>query len=142
LPGDDLSAGHPGLPLPAKLGIKAGADVLLINAPGLPGLAPLPERVTLVRQSGRGPFDVVLLFCSDRTTLHRRFEASSLKLTNAGALWVCWPKQASGVSTDLTEKDVREYGLRAELGSFVDVKVAAIDAIWSGLKFVRRLTAR
>jgi hypothetical protein len=81
----------------------------------------------------------VLLFCPDRLNLHRRFEPTSYKLTSAGALWVCWPKKASGVSTDLTEKDVRDHGLQVGL---VDVKVAAIDSTWSGLKFVRRLTDR
>jgi hypothetical protein len=85
---------------------------------------------------------VVLLFCPDRMNLHRRFEPTSFKLTSAGALWVCWPKKASGVSTDLTEQNVREYGLQAGGGVFVDVKVAAIDSTWSGLKFVRRLTDR
>ena len=120
------------------MGIKAGATVALINAPDLPGLEPLPERVELDRRPGRGPYDVVLLFCPNQINLHRRFEPASLKLTSAGALWVCWPKKASGISTDLTEQDVREYGLAG--WRLVDVKVAAIDATWSGLKFVRRLT--
>jgi hypothetical protein len=140
--GDLLSAAYSGTPLPAKLGIKAGADIALINAPELPGLVPLPDGVTVTHRSGPGPYDVVLLFCRDRATLFRRFAPTAAKLTTAGALWVCWPKQAAGVTTDLTEKDVREHGLRAELGAFVDVKVAAVDATWSGLKFVRRLTAR
>ena len=56
-----------------------------------------------------------------------------------GMVWVCWPKKASKLPTDLDENVVRDLGL--ELG-FVDVKVAAIDETWSGLKFVRRLRDR
>jgi hypothetical protein len=56
-----------------------------------------------------------------------------------GRLWVCWPKRSSGVATDLTEHIVRELGL-AE--GTVDIKVCAIDDIWSGLAFVRRLRDR
>jgi hypothetical protein len=122
-----------------KLGIKAGAAVLLLNAPELAGLSPLPDRVRVSVRAGRGRYDVVLLFCPDVATLRRRFAPVSPKLTTAGALWVCWPKKASGISTDLSEKEVREYGLECGL---VDVKVAAIDLSWSGLKFVRRLTDR
>jgi len=60
-------------------------------------------------------------------------------LTPAGMLWVSWPKKASGVATDLTENDVRNIGLQAGL---VDVKVCAVNEIWSGLKFVIRLKDR
>jgi hypothetical protein len=122
-----------------KLGIKAGAAVLVLDAPELADLSPLPDQVRVSVRAGRGPYDVVLLFCPDVTTLHRRFAPISAKLTIAGALWVCWPKKASGISTDLSENEVREYGLECGL---VDVKVAAIDLTWSGLKFVRRLTDR
>jgi hypothetical protein len=52
---------------------------------------------------------------------------------------VCWPKKSSGVPTDLTENAVRDFGLAQGL---VDVKVCAIDATWSGLAFVRRVTDR
>ena len=54
-------------------------------------------------------------------------------------IWVCWPKKSSGVPTDLTENHVREFGLA---NGQVDVKIAAIDATWSGLKFVTRLRDR
>jgi len=60
-------------------------------------------------------------------------------LAPAGALWVSWPKRASGVATDVTEDVVRAVALA---GGLVDVKVAAIDEVWSGLKLVRRLKAR
>jgi hypothetical protein len=122
-----------------KLGINAGAAVLVLDAPELADLSPLPDQVRVSVRAGRGPYDVVLLFCPDVATLHRRFAPISAKLTIAGALWVCWPKKASGINTDLSENEVREYGLECGL---VDVKVAAIDLTWSGLKFVRRLTDR
>jgi hypothetical protein len=135
-----MSSGYSGRPLPAKLGLKPGTRVLLLNAPlDLPGLDSLPAGVTAHRRAGAGGYDVVLIFCPDLATLRRRFATGVRLLAVAGAVWVCWPKKASGVATDLGEKAVREHGLTAGL---VDVKVAAIDATWSGLKFVRRLADR
>jgi hypothetical protein len=134
-----VTAGYSGTSLPAKLGIKAGSSLLLIGAPELPDLTPLPADVRIHRRPGTGPYDVVLVFCPDVATLHRRFGMTARHLSTAGALWACWPKKASGVSTDLAEAEVRRHGLASGL---VDVKVAAIDATWSGLKFVRRLADR
>jgi hypothetical protein len=91
------------------------------------------------RRAGREPYDVVLLFCPDRATLVRRFDAAAARHTSAGMIWVCWPKRSSGVVTDLDENVVRDHGLAR---GRVDVKVAAIDATWSGLKFVIRLRDR
>ena len=85
------------------------------------------------------PYDVVLLFVIERHALAELFAKLSGCIVANGAVWVCWPKRASGVVTDLTENVVREHGL---LVGLVDVKVAAIDATWSGLKFVRRLADR
>ena len=84
-------------------------------------------------------FDVAFVFVTDRTTLAREFRRLTPKLVDAGMIWIAWPKKASGVATELTEDAVREAGLTATL---VDVKVCAIDATWSGLKFVRRLRDR
>jgi hypothetical protein len=130
-------AGYSGTPLATKLGVKPGGRLLLDSVPQGWSLADSPVQPHL--RPGREPYDVVLLFCRDSAGLHRRFEPLAARLTTAGALWVCWPKKASGVPTDLTDSTVREYGLAAGL---VDVKVAAIDATWSGLKFVRRLKDR
>jgi hypothetical protein len=131
-------AGYSGTPLPRKLGIVEGTRVLLLGAPDGFDLGPLPG-VELHRRAGRSPYDVVLLFAPDHTTLVRRFATARNRVTVAGALWVCWPKRASGVTTDLDENGVRDHGLASGL---VDVKVAAIDATWSGLKFVVRLRDR
>jgi hypothetical protein len=79
------------------------------------------------------------LSTSERRELERRFPTLERALAPAGILWVSWPKRSSGVATDLTEDVVRTIGLAHGL---VDVKVAAVDAVWSGLKFVRRLRDR
>ncbi len=131
--------GYSGTPLPKKLGIKAAARVLLVDAPDGFDLGPLPGGVALHRRPGREPYDVVVAFCPDSTALHARFGALARRLSTAGALWIAWPKRASGVPTDLTENVVRDVGLAAGL---VDVKVAAVDQTWGGLKFVVRLRDR
>jgi hypothetical protein len=132
-------AGYSGTPLPKKLGIKPDGRVLLIDAPALPALDPLPAGVTVDTSAVDGRYDVIVLFCPDTAHLLLGFAPLVDSLTTAGALWACWPKKSSGVATDLTDHEVRAHGLDCGL---VDVKVAAIDLVWSGLKFVRRLTDR
>lgn len=134
-----MTAGYSGTPLAQKLGIKTGSRLLLVGPPAGFVPEPLPDAVTVHRRRGAGRYEVVVLFCSDARRLHDGFARLIDSLTTAGALWVCWPKKASGVRTDLNENDVRDHGLACGL---VDVKVAAIDATWSGLKFVRRLVDR
>jgi len=134
-----VTAGYSGTALPRKLGIVAGSRVLLVRAPPDLDLAPLPDDVTIHRRRGTGHYDVVLLFCPDVRTLTDRFAPLVDALPPAGALWACWPKKASGVRTDVTERAVHEHGLAVGL---VDVKVAAVNETWSGFKFVRRLRDR
>ena len=119
------TAGYSGTPLATKLGVKAGTRALLVGAPAGWLLPDPPPTATVHTRPGPGAYDVVLLFCPDHATLTRRFDGLSARLTPAGALWVAWPKKASGVATDLTENGVREYGLDHGL---VDVKIAAVDA--------------
>jgi len=136
------AVGYSGKPLAGKLGVKDGSRVLLVGAPAgfdLAAPAGAVVRSRPGRDPGRDPYDVVLAFCPDRAALRRRFAAQLPRLTAAGALWVAWPKRSSGVATDLDENVVRAHGLAAGL---VDVKVAAVDATWSGLKFVRRVADR
>jgi len=132
-------AGYSGTPLPSKLGVRAGSRVLLVDPPIGLGLCPQPSDATVHRRPGRSAYDIVLVFCADSAALRRRFRPLAARLTPAGALWVGWPKRASGLPTDLDENVVRDHGLDVGL---VDVKVAAIDAVWSGLKFVVRLRDR
>ena len=133
-------AGYSGKPLVAKLGIKPDTRIAILNAPkGYDRvLGKQPPRVTR-RPSIVGPLDFVQFFTNEKRELERRFAALARSLAPAGMLWISWPKQASGVATDLTEDVIRAVGLAHGL---VDVKVAAVDDVWSGLKFVRRLEDR
>lgn len=129
-----LPTGYSGKPLATKLGLKPGMKVYVDRGPDDLDLG--DTRPT----SRLGPdTDVVLLFCVDRDRLEERLEPAMAKTAPNGAIWACWPKKTSGVVTDLSDGVVREIGLAAGL---VDVKVAAIDPIWSALKFVRRLRDR
>jgi len=134
------SAGYSGTPLPRKLGIKPQARVGLIGAPYDfdEVLGELPPGVS-VRRRARGTFDVIVVFVQKRSELERRLPVLKKALDQAGGLWVAWPKRSSGVATDLGERIVRELGLASGL---VDNKVCAIDATWSGLRFVYRLADR
>jgi hypothetical protein len=129
-----VTAGYSGTPLPRKLGVRPDSRVLVINPP-----AGFDPGAPFHRRPGRDPYDVVLLFCPDVASLERHFVTAAGRHDTAGMIWVCWPKRASGVVTDLTENIVRDYGLAH---GQVDVKVAAIDVTWSGLKFVTRLRDR
>ena len=136
-------AGYSDTPLLRKLGLKPeqvvyvdvgprGPDALVdLESMGLDDPAyrrRLPRRV-----------DATVMFCIESARLERRLPVVIGRTSTAGMVWVCWPKKASKVPTDLDDNVVREAGLAAGM---VDVKVAAIDEIWSGLKFVRRLRDR
>ena len=97
-------------------------------------LIPLPAGVKLRRQA-RGRSDLIVWFVTSLRELQRRLAQVSGTLAEGGGLWIAWPKRASGMTTDLNQNVVRRIGLAAGL---VDHKVCAIDATWSGLRFVRR----
>jgi hypothetical protein len=134
-------AGYSGTPLQRKLGVKDGHVLFLDGAPDGLGLDDL-DGVRVVRRLPREA-DVTLVFATTRASLARRLPVLFQRAVSDGAVWVCWPKKAAqralAINSDLDDGVVRSLGL--ELG-FVDVKVAAIDDIWSGLKFVRRLRDR
>ena len=131
-----MSAGYSGTPLPQKLGFKAGTRYLFVGAPEgyTRTLGELPADTTACRPRARD-LDLIQFFTSSAQALAGRFAPLAAKLPPAGARWICWPKKSSGVPADITETDVRRIGLAAGL---VDVKVCAVDEVWSGLKFVRR----
>jgi hypothetical protein len=135
-----MSAGYSGKPLAQKLGIKPGFRMLALNPP--PGyqalLDPLPDGVEMA-PALEGQFDFIHYFTTERVAFEAVFPALKAGLATAGMLWVSWPKKASKMPTDLDENIIRDIGLR---GGLVDVKVAAIDERWSGLKFVYRLKDR
>jgi hypothetical protein len=134
------TSGYSGTPLPKKLGIKAGSRVAVVSPPqGFDStLGPLPDDVR-VRKDARGRLDVIVFFVTRRAELSRRLPGFARALHDEGGLWVAWPKKTSGVATDLAFEAVQTIGLDAGL---VDNKVAAIDATWSGLRFVYRLADR
>ena len=132
-------AGYSGTPLVKKLGIQEGFNVVFVNQPDwLLSHLSLPPLVS-VNAKSRKPVDFVLLFVQSQTALEKEFSRYATKLTPAGMLWVSWPKKTSGVQSDLNENIVRDIGLARGM---VDVKVCAIDEVWSGLKFVFRLKDR
>jgi hypothetical protein len=132
-------AGYSGTPLARKLGVTAGASVLLDGAPLRFSLGELPDGVELRTRLGRGPYDVIVCFCPDVDRLAARWPVLHPRTTPAGALWIAWPKRSSGLATDLDENVVREYALAH---GRVDVKVCAVDEVWSGLKHVIRTVDR
>lgn len=133
-------AGYSGTPLAKKLGIRAGAAVALVGAPeGFEDtLAGLPAEVRL-RRDARAASDLTLLFVESQAALEKRFLSATRALDEKGSIWIAWPKKASGIQTDLGERAVRAFGLAR---GFVDYKVCAIDAKWSGLLFTRRRASR
>jgi hypothetical protein len=128
-------AGYSGTPLVRKLGIADEARVLLDGAPAGFTLDGLPPGAEVGTRLGPGPYDVVLCFCPDLARLAKRWPVLHARTTPAGSLWIAWPKRSSGLATDLDENVVRDFALGH---GRVDVKVCAIDEVWSGLKHVIR----
>lgn len=126
--------GYSGKPLFEKLGLKPGMRCLVIDPPE--HFADLVDGAQDVFFSQRiRSADVVHVFCRDLRALERRIDGALSKVTDPGALWVSWPKKSSPLYKDLTERDLRTRILPT---GWVDVKVCAVDADWSGLKFLRR----
>jgi len=133
-------AGYSGTPLPKKLGVKPNQRIALIDSPKdfTKVLGPLPENATIVKRLN-GPLDLIILFVDREQTLAKQFPILAKKLENDGMIWIAWPKKSSGVATDLVFEKVQRIGLDCGL---VDVKICAVDEVWSGLKFVIRLKDR
>jgi hypothetical protein len=133
-------AGYSATPLLKKLGYRPGQRALLIGVPadppelaGFAGFARRETRPGLAAPAPPGQFDLIHVFERDRAALAQALPGLRARLAPAGALWVSWPKKAARQPTDLTEDAVRALALAAGL---VDVKVCAVDAVWSGLKLV------
>jgi hypothetical protein len=132
--------GYSGTPLPKKLGLKEGSRIALINAPKdfARELGELPPDAQIVTRVTK-PIDIALLFVLTEGALLRDFDKLAKKLATNGMIWIAWPKKSSGVATDLCFERVQRIGLNSGL---VDVKICAVDEVWSGLKFVIRLKDR
>jgi hypothetical protein len=131
-------AGYSGTPLAQKLGVKEGTTLVVLSAPPGFEIPELPSGVTAKNRLGART-DVVVFFTKERAALVAKLDALQAAIRPDGAAWIAWPKKASGVPTDLTEDVVRAVALPRGL---VDVKVCAIDEIWSGLKLVVRKALR
>jgi hypothetical protein len=133
-------AGYSGTPLVKKLGIKEGNQVTLVNSPEgyLELLEPLPAAVAFINRVSNSN-DIIHIFCTQRAELEKALSTYRNKIKPTAMVWVSWPKKSAKVPTDITEDTVREIAL--PLG-FVDIKVCAIDEIWSGLKLVIRKELR
>jgi len=131
-------AGYSGTPLPQKLGIKPQFRVALHDVPA-DVQAELKSMLASCSVGKGGPTDFAMIFVKTAGELKKHFPSFAKKLAPAGMLWVSWPKKASGVATDLNENEVRKIGLEVGL---VDIKVCAVNEVWSGLKFVIRVKDR
>lgn len=136
----DQATGYSGTPLAKKLGIKSGHRMLVTGAPEdyLQLLAPLPDQVLFEKKAGPA-IDIAHVFVAKRADLERQLQELRKKLKPDAALWISWPKKASKIPSEITEDTIRELAL--PLG-FVDIKVCAVSAIWSGLKLVLRKELR
>jgi len=125
-------AGYSGTPLVQKLGIKPGFKIKTVSEPDgyWDWISPLPGDVVSTAKSG---LDFAHLFVTSK----KKYETEVLKLREKlkpdGMIWISWPKKASKVETDLDENIIRDFALKNKL---VDVKVCAVNEVWSGLKLV------
>ena len=145
LPATRPVAGYSGKPVPDKLGCKPGMVAAFIALPPeldwLPGSVAFAEVVRLPAWApeGRARFDLIHAFTVSRAELADGLPRLQDAVKRDGMIWVSWPKKAAKVPTDVTEDVVRAEALGLDL---VDVKVAAVDAVWSGLKLVIRKQRR
>lgn len=134
-----MTAGYSGTPLARKLGLKPGLRTWWDGMP-----ASVAEEIgdtgVLLLSAAEAPIDAAHIFVTDRGAMEARLKALRPLLAPAGFIWVSWPKKASKVPTDITEDRIRDVILPHT--DLVDVKVCAIDAVWSGLKLVIRKASR
>lgn len=131
-------AGYSKTPLAKKLGIKEGYTVQLINEPEY-YFALFADLPPVVIAKGRERKNFIHFFARSMAEVNKVLPKLKQELQPNGMVWVSWPKKAAKVSTDVTENLIRDVGLASGL---VDIKVCAVDDIWSGLKFVIPLKDR
>ncbi|MEB3346574.1 DUF3052 domain-containing protein [Aquimarina gracilis] len=138
---DDMPVGYSGTTLAKKLGIKEGNVILLYNHPKyyFDLFSDLPQGLIYKNEITPESCDFIHVFCATFTELEKVAGIYKSALKKDGMLWISWPKGTSKIETDLKREPIREYLISIGL---VDVKVAAIDEDWSGLKFVYRLKDR
>jgi hypothetical protein len=134
------AAGYSGTPLAKKLNLKDGMRVWFGSMPESVHTEINGFGLTLVEESApiQG-IDAAYVFVTEKSALAERLTELRNRIDPAGQLWICWPKKSSKVPTDMTEDIIRELALPM---GWVDVKVCAVDAVWSGLKLVIRKELR
>lgn len=133
-------AGYSGKPLFQKLGLKDGMQLVAVNRPvNYWELIGSVSDHLIISDLDHDAIDAVHIFSKQRKELHRLLSVARKQMAENGMIWVSWPKKASRVKTDITEDVVRELAFPLDL---VDVKVCAVDEIWSGLKLVIRKEKR
>ena len=127
-------------PLARKLGLKTGATIFVRGAPDHYAnlLDPLPDGVRIVSRMTKS-VDVAHVFADRRAGLKRALTTIRTRMKPSATIWVSWPKKSAKVPTDLTEDSIRDIVLPMGL---VDIKVCAVDKVWSGLKLVIRRELR
>ncbi len=133
---------YSGTPLAKKLGIKPDMLVQVLFCPKkyLSFFNDFPEKVSLQQSPDFNPeADIIHVFVKSWEELEICFSHAAKHLKKTGSLWVSWPKKTSGIPTEVDKFPIRTFGLER---GFVDVKVAAIDEEWSGLKFMYRIKNR
>jgi hypothetical protein len=127
-------SGYSSTPLAKKLGIKPGYKIKLVNAPEhyFYLFADMPADIEIATE-GKQKKDFIHFFTKDAGELHKALPQLKKEITQDGIIWVSWPKKSAKIPSDVTENDIRDLALRIGL---VDIKVCAVDEIWSGLKLV------
>jgi len=139
------TTGYSGTPLAQKLGLKDGQRVLFLDLPDTLGDLATARDFAEAKRSGWSAlakarnYDLIHGFTASRAQLEKSAKSFIPAITRDGSVWISWPKKASKVATDITEDVIREVLLPTGL---VDVKVAAVDETWSGLKLVIRKELR
>jgi hypothetical protein len=126
------SAGHPGTPPAKKIGVRPGHRIVLVHPPDGWTIPGLPPDVTVTAGTEPAGADIVVAFFRARAELAAEGPALARALPRGSVLWVAWPRRAGGHTSDITDRDLRDVLLPTGV---VDVKVAALDADWSGLRF-------
>jgi hypothetical protein len=135
-----MTAGYSNTPLARKLSLKDGMRVWFLNMPDSVRAEIKDYGLTLSEEEVPTPgLHAAHIFVTDRAEMEKQLGILRDVLDPAGQVWVSWPKKAAKVETDITEDTIREVALPM---GFVDIKVCAVDAVWSGLKLVIRKELR
>jgi hypothetical protein len=128
------TAGYSGTPLAKKLGIKEGFNIRIVNAPDyyFNLFSDFPKAIKMLNDPETKK-NFIHYFTKEAAELEQDIQSLRKEIYPDGMIWISWPKKASKITTDLSDQIVRELALANGL---VDIKVCAVDTIWSGLKFV------